>query len=45
MVPNVLRFEAQFVFDNACGVASEIRKKVVLSEIEELPVDHVVADG
>ena len=43
--PNVLGFEAQIVFTYACGVAPEGGKRDVLSELKELPVNHVGSYG
>ena len=44
MGSDVLGFETQFVFADACSVTSEGGEKVILSELEELFVDHVSAD-
>ena len=41
---DVLGFETQFFFADAYGVTSEGGEKVILSELEELSIDHVSAD-
>ena len=42
---NVLGFETQFVFADACDVTLEGGEKVILSELEELSVNYMSSDG
>ena len=45
MGSDVLEFETKFFFTDACRVTSEGGEKVILSELEDLSVNHVIAYG